>query len=62
MKSCLFGLNAGSITQAQFSVLVTVVVLTAVVPTVVAQRAFHPATALEEPVPAGGDVPPEELV
>jgi hypothetical protein len=51
VKSCLFGLNAGSITQAQFSVLVTVVVLTAVVPTV-----------LEEPVPAGGDVPPEELV
>jgi Kef-type K+ transport system membrane component KefB len=60
--SALFGLNAGIITQAQFSVLVTVVVLTAIIPTVIAQRAFHPASALEEPVPPEGDVPPEELV
>lgn len=60
--SALFGLNAGIITRAQFSVIVTVVVLTAIVPTVVAQRAFHPASALEEPTPAEGDVPPEELV
>jgi Kef-type K+ transport system membrane component KefB len=60
--SALFGLNAGIISRAQFSVLVTVVVLTAVVPTIIAQRAFHPASAIEEPAPAEGDVPPEELV
>jgi Kef-type K+ transport system membrane component KefB len=48
--SATYGLNAGIIDQAQFSVLVSVVVLTAVVPTAVAQRFFTPAvppTALE---------------
>ena len=40
--SSLYGLNAGIITRAQFSVLVTVVILTAVVPTLVAQRFFNP--------------------
>jgi hypothetical protein len=35
-------LNAGIINQAQFSVLVSVVMLTAVVPTVIAQRFFTP--------------------
>lgn len=38
--SATFGLNAGIIDRAQFSVLVTVVVLTAVVPTAIAQRLF----------------------
>jgi Kef-type K+ transport system membrane component KefB len=38
--SAIFGLNAGIIDRAQFSVLVTVVALTAVVPTTVAQRCF----------------------
>src|SRR6266540_2671240 len=42
--SSLYGLNAGIIDQAQFSVLVTVVVLTAIVPTAVAQRWFTPRT------------------
>ncbi len=40
--SATYGLNAGIITRAQFSVLVTVVVLTAVVPTAIAQRLFTP--------------------
>jgi Kef-type K+ transport system membrane component KefB len=40
--SATFGLNAGIIDRAQFSVLVSVVVLTAVVPTAVAQRLFTP--------------------
>lgn len=40
--SSLYGLNAGIIDQTQFSVLVTVVVLTAILPTVVAQRWFTP--------------------
>ncbi len=40
--SATYGLNAGIITRAQFSVLVSVVVLTAVVPTAVAQRFFSP--------------------
>ena len=41
--SSLYGLNAGIITKDQFSVLVTVVVLSAVVPTWIAQRFFQPA-------------------
>jgi len=41
--SSLYGLNAGVLTKDQFSVLVTVVVLSAVVPTWIAQRFFQPA-------------------
>lgn len=40
--SSLYGLNAGIIDRTQFSVLLTVVVSTAIVPTVVAQRWFRP--------------------
>src|SRR5206468_8699983 len=42
-----YGLNAGIIDKTQFSLLVTVVVLSAVVPTVVAQRFFQPDAAAE---------------
>ncbi|HEV8661665.1 MAG TPA: cation:proton antiporter [Candidatus Methylomirabilis sp.] len=59
----LFGLQAGYITSAQFSVLVTVVVLSAIIPTFIAQRWFEPprppvhensAVSPEpEPAPAG---------
>jgi Kef-type K+ transport system membrane component KefB len=38
----LYGLNAGIIDRTQFSLLVTVVVLSAVVPTAIAQRWFAP--------------------
>ncbi|MER3398948.1 MAG: cation:proton antiporter [Chloroflexota bacterium] len=41
--SSVYGLNTGLIDRAQFSVLVTVVLLTAVVPTLIAQRWFTPA-------------------
>ncbi len=40
--SSLYGLNAGIIDRTQFSLLVTVVVLSAIVPTVIAQRFFQP--------------------
>jgi Kef-type K+ transport system membrane component KefB len=40
--SSLYGLRAGIFDQAQFSVVVTVVVLSAIVPTVIAQRWFTP--------------------
>jgi Kef-type K+ transport system membrane component KefB len=40
--SSLFGLNAGIIDKTQFSLLVTVVVLSAVVPTAIAERWFLP--------------------
>jgi Kef-type K+ transport system membrane component KefB len=40
--SATFGVTAGIIDEAQFSVLVTVVVLSAVVPTAIAQRWFSP--------------------
>ena len=46
--SSLYGLNSGILTKDQFSVLVTVVVLSAVVPTWIAQRFFQPALEKRE--------------
>jgi Kef-type K+ transport system membrane component KefB len=40
--SSLYGLNAGIIDETQFSLLVAVVVLSAIIPTVIAQRFFEP--------------------
>jgi hypothetical protein len=45
--SSLYGLNAGIIDKTQFSLLVTVVVLSAIVPTVIAQRWFSPDVEAE---------------
>jgi Kef-type K+ transport system membrane component KefB len=45
--SSLYGLNAGILDRAQFSVLVTVVVASAVIPTVVAQRWCSPSVPHE---------------
>lgn len=46
--SSLYGLNAGIINRAQFSLLVTVVVLSAIVPTAIAQRWFSPPKSYDE--------------
>jgi Kef-type K+ transport system membrane component KefB len=43
--SALFGLNRGVIDQGQYTVLVTVVVLSALVPTIIAQQFFLPSAA-----------------
>ncbi len=56
--SSLAGLEAGFFDQLQFSVLVAVVVTSAIVPTFIAQRFFHPRHALEA---MGGEVEPEVL-
>lgn len=40
--SALFGLNNGIIDQSQYTILVTVVILSAVIPTLIAQRFFQP--------------------
>jgi Kef-type K+ transport system membrane component KefB len=45
--SSLYGLNAGIIDRTQFSLLVTVVVLSAIVPTGIAQRWFSPDVEAE---------------
>jgi Kef-type K+ transport system membrane component KefB len=45
--SSLYGLNAGIIDRTQFSLLVTVVVLSAIVPTAIAQRFFSPDVEAE---------------
>lgn len=45
--SSLYGFQHGYITQAQYTALVTVVILTALVPTVIAQTLFHPHHHLE---------------
>jgi hypothetical protein len=45
--SSLYGLNAHIIDRTQFSLLIAVVVLSAIVPTAVAQRFFQPRAAHE---------------
>jgi Kef-type K+ transport system membrane component KefB len=62
--SSLYGLNAGIIDGTQFSLLVTVVVLSAIVPTAIAQRWFAPQPEVEREdrrrMP--GAIPAEEFV
>jgi Kef-type K+ transport system membrane component KefB len=55
--SATYGYTTGIVTQTQFSVLVCVVVLTAVVPTAIAQRFFapHPATTTAATPPSAGE-------
>jgi len=57
--SSVFGYQTGIINQAQFSVLVSVVVASAILPTFVAQRFFHPHHALEA---LGSEVEAEALI
>ena len=40
----MYGLSKGFITNSQFSILITVVILSAIIPTVIAQRFFSPLT------------------
>jgi Kef-type K+ transport system membrane component KefB len=47
----LYGLSAHIIDRTQFSLLIAVVVLSAVVPTAIAQRFFHPHTVAPHEVP-----------
>jgi Kef-type K+ transport system membrane component KefB len=60
----LYGLNAGIIDRTKFSLLVSVVVLSAVVPTAIAQRYFSPPLTTDDgarPTPAtGGPLTPLE--
>ena len=48
----LYGLQSGIIDRTQFSLLISVVVLSAIVPTAIAQRFFQPHTAATESKPA----------
>jgi Kef-type K+ transport system membrane component KefB len=54
----LYGLDSGIIDRTQFSLLIAVVVLSAIVPTAIAQRFYSPTTAelrdLTAPVPPAG--------
>lgn len=47
----LYGLNAGIIDETQFSLLITVVVASALIPTAIAQTFFHPFGRLERREP-----------
>ena len=60
--SSLYGLTAGIIDETQFSLLITVVVLSAVVPTAIAERWFLPSGEEEVLEPRPTDVPAEEFV
>jgi Kef-type K+ transport system membrane component KefB len=55
----LFGLNAHIIDRTQFSLLIAVVVLSAIVPTAIAQRFYHPDREEERDLTA--PVPPARL-
>jgi Kef-type K+ transport system membrane component KefB len=57
--SALFGLNAGIIDETQFSLLITVVIASALIPTAIAQTFFHPIGDLER---RGRPIPAEEYV
>ncbi len=46
--AALFGLTNGIITQDQYSQLVTVVILSAFVPTLIAQQFFRPRIVVED--------------
>jgi len=46
--SSIYGLNAGIINKAQFSILVAVVIASAIIPTIIAQRFFSPKIGFEE--------------
>jgi Kef-type K+ transport system membrane component KefB len=57
--SALFGLTNKLVTQNQYTILVTVVILSAVVPTIIAQSFFFPETLLKKAeafVEAQGDL------
>jgi Kef-type K+ transport system membrane component KefB len=60
----LYGLQAGIIDRTQFSLLVTVVVLSAIIPTAIAQRLFTPSrgeiAAAADPAERGSPSPPRE--
>jgi Kef-type K+ transport system membrane component KefB len=53
----LYGLSAGIIDKTQFSLLITVVVLSAIIPTAIAQRFFQPESPAEEQALSGKPVP-----
>ena len=50
----LYGLNAGIIDRTQFSLLIAVVVLSAIVPTAIAQRFYSPTTEEQRDLTAPG--------
>ncbi|HEY3070020.1 MAG TPA: cation:proton antiporter [Gaiellaceae bacterium] len=60
--SSLYGLTAGIIDRTQFSLLITVVVLSAVVPTAIAERWFLPDASEEREADRLAPIPAEEYV
>jgi Kef-type K+ transport system membrane component KefB len=60
--SALYGLAAGIIDETQFSLLISVVVISAVVPTAVAERRFLPGREAERAPERPGVIPAEEYV
>jgi glutathione-regulated potassium-efflux system ancillary protein KefC len=55
--SALFGLNHGVIDQAQYSYLVATVILSAVIPTLVANAFFVPRHLLPTTIAGGSAIP-----
>ena len=60
--SSLYGLTAGIINETQFSLLITVVVISAVVPTAIAERWFLPDAEEEREADRLAPIPAEEYV
>jgi Kef-type K+ transport system membrane component KefB len=53
----LYGLSAGIIDKTQFSLLITVVVLSAIIPTAIAQRFFQPESGTDAAALPGEPLP-----
>ncbi|MEW6572726.1 MAG: cation:proton antiporter [Bacillota bacterium] len=60
--SALFGLTHGYIDRQQYSVLVTVVILSGVIPTLIAQAFFKPEAKMKEQAPAAVATPVEKAL
>lgn len=60
--SSLFGLTHGYINQSQYSILVTVVILSGVIPAVIAQAFYKPRGETVEPIPGADVISVEETL
>jgi len=56
--SALYGLNAGILDHTQFSLLIAVVILSAIIPTAIAQRFFEPRSDEQRADSATPELPP----
>lgn len=57
--SALYGLTHGIVSKQQYSYLVAVVIGSAIIPTLIANKFFLPKHLLEQPISEEEEIPPE---